>query len=207
MHPVLQKNLQKYTELRIKKLIEGFFNENEGGLAYLNLLQCRNSPLVIDHITIRCMSIDQRAKEFLQMGYINAAELVEYPNQGWWAKVYRKENYPALFIDQDYSGQPVRKSPITPWVEKFGDQLLHHVAVQVADIDLIKNLMRERGVEFAGEIIGIKGSRLRQIFTAAEIKDGVAFTVLELTERNNYNGFYPEQADSLMKSSTKTRYL
>ncbi|MEK7748348.1 MAG: hypothetical protein AAB300_04675 [Nitrospirota bacterium] len=47
--------------------------------------------------------------------------------------------------------------------------------------------------------------RMSVIFTAAEIREGSSFTVLELTERNGYLGFYPEQAHRLMESSVKTK--
>ena len=205
MLPVLNQELKKYNDSSIVPLIETFFNKNEAGGRYLLLLQEIKGSLVIDHITIRCLNIEERAKEFLTTGYVDKNEKVEYPDQGWWAKVYRKAGYPAMFIDQAYSDEKGNRSPLAPWVKKFGDQVLHHVAVRVGNIDQTKKALEQKGVEFSGDIVGEKGTRLRQVFTAAELKDGMAFTVLELTERNNYEGFYPEQADSLMKSSTKTK--
>ncbi|MBI3805703.1 MAG: VOC family protein [Nitrospirae bacterium] len=168
---------------------------------------CRQEgwPLFIDHITIRCENIDRRAEPFLKTGYRFEGETVEYPDQGWWAKVYRREGYPALFVDQAYDDARGKKSIIPQWVARFGDQLLHHVAVRVADIDQVVATLQKRGVEFSGSVVGNKGTRLRQIFTASEVRNGEAFSVLELTERNGYEGFYPDQADSLMQSSVKTR--
>ena len=203
--PVLEQQIKKYKNPLVIQLIEQYFKENESANVYLQILQEQKASLIIDHTAIRCMDIDQRAKEFLQTGYAYKNEIIEYPDQGWWAKVYRKKNHPALFIDQDYADKKGSNSPLTPWVKQFGDRVLHHIAVRVAGIDQIKREMEQKGVEFSGNIIGARGTRLRQIFTAAEIKNGMAFTVLELTERNNYDGFYPEQADSLMKSSTKTK--
>jgi hypothetical protein len=60
-------------------------------------------------------------------------------------------------------------------------------------------------VEFSGEIVGARGTRLRQIFTAAEQRQGQAYSVLELAERRGYDGFVPEQADGLMQASVKTK--
>jgi hypothetical protein len=205
MHPLLEQQTKKYQDPAIIRLIKQYFKENEAANTYLRLAQEEKREVIIDHAAIRCMDVEQMAEAFLKTGYEHKNELIEYPEQGWWAKVYRKKNHPALFIDQDYTDKKGANSPITPWVKKFGDKGLHHIAVLVKNIDQTKKALEQKGVEFSGDIIGAPGTRLRQIFTAAEIKDGAPFTVLELTERNNYEGFYPEQADGLMKSSTKTK--
>ncbi|HXN06386.1 MAG TPA: hypothetical protein VN944_04900 [Nitrospiria bacterium] len=207
MNRILKSQLEQYKEKSVARLIETFFKENDAGGAWLKIVEETGEPLVLDHFAIRCLDIDKRAKEFISMGFVNKKEIIEYPEQGWWAKVYRKKGYPALFIDQDYTGRAVNSSPLTPWVKKFGDQALHHVAVRVPGIDKAKALLVQKGIEFSGEIIGPPGTRLRQIFSAAEVRDGSAYTVLELAERNNYDGFYPEQADGLMKSSVKTKSI
>ena len=56
---------------------------------------------VVDHITVRTLSIDERAEEFLTPGY-QFSETLEY--EDWWAKVYRAPGCPALFVDQAYVG-------------------------------------------------------------------------------------------------------
>jgi len=43
--------------------------------------------------------------------------------------------YPALFVDQAYSDDRGRTSIIPGWVRTFGDQVFHHVAVRVEDIE------------------------------------------------------------------------
>jgi len=198
-------NIPLYNDLMVDQLIDAFFIENEAGRAYLHLCVERGEPPIIDHITIRCFDIDQRANPFLEKGYLYQDEIVEYPDQGWWAKVYRKQGFPALFIDQAYSDARGQKSIIPQWVQRFGDNILHHVAVLARRIEEEVGSMRKMGIEFSGEIAGGQGTRLRQIFTAAEVRGGSPFTVLELTERNGYNGFYPEQANRLMESSVKTK--
>jgi len=189
----------------IDPFITAFFAENEAGRAYLRLCVEQGAPAIIDHITIRCLDIDQRAKPFLERGYTYQDEIVAYPDQGWWAKVYRRDGFPALFIDQAYSDARGQKSIIPQWVNQFGEETLHHVAVLVRDIEEEVGSMRKIGVEFSGEIAGEHGTRLRQIFTAAEVRGGAPFTVLELTERNGYNGFHPEQANQLKESSVTTK--
>lgn len=156
---------------------------------------------VIDHLTIRTMDIDQRAKEFIALGYAYD-ETIHY--EDWYAKVYRRPGYPALFVDQAYPDDRGKTSIIPRWVGKFGDQVFHHVAVRVEDIEQAISKLKSKGVVFAGEIVGAKGGTLRQIFTAPEMVDGQPFSVLELAERHQgYQGFLPPQADSLMRSTVR----
>jgi 4-hydroxyphenylpyruvate dioxygenase-like putative hemolysin len=82
---------------------------------------------------------------------------------------------------------------------------LHHIAVRVEEIETAVARQKRRGVSFAGGIVGERGGDLRQIFTAADARNGHPFTVVELIERHRgYNGFSPPSADRLMKSSVIT---
>lgn len=154
---------------------------------------------VMDHLTIRTMDIDERAEEFVALGY-GYDETLQY--EDWFAKVYRRAGYPALFVDQAYPDDRGKTSIIPRWVQKFGDQVFHHVAVRVENIEQSILKLKAKGVVFAGEIVGARGGMLRQIFTAPEMVDGQPFSVLELTERHQgYQGFLPPQADSLMRST------
>ena len=154
---------------------------------------------VADHLTLRTLDIDRRAEEFTRLGY-GYSETIEY--EDWYAKVYRRVGYPALFVDQAYSGERGRTSIIPGWVHTFGDQVFHHVAVRVEDIERAMERLKTKGVVFTGQIVGARGGQLRQIFTVPEMVDGQPFSVLELAERHRgYQGFSPPQADSLMKST------
>lgn len=156
---------------------------------------------VADHLTLRTLDIDRRAEEYTTLGYVYS-ETLQYDD--WYAKVYRKVGYPALFVDQAYPDERGRTSIIPGWVQKFGDQVYHHVAVRVDDIEKAIDRLKAKGVVFAGHIVGARGGSLRQIFTAPETIEGQSFSVLELTERHRgYQGFSPPQADSLMKSTVK----
>ena len=155
---------------------------------------------VIDHVTIRTLDIDRGAEPFVKLGYVYD-ETLQYDD--WYAKVYRKVGYPALFVDQAYPDARGKTSIIPGWVKKFGDKVFHHVAVRVEDIEQAVARLQQKGVVFAGNIVGAPGGPLRQIFSAPESVDGQPFSVLELAERHRgYQGFLPPQADSLMKSST-----
>ncbi len=154
---------------------------------------------VIDHVTIRTFDIDHGAEPFAALGYVYD-ETLHYND--WYAKVYRKTGYPALFVDQAYDDDRGKTSIIPGWVKKFGDRVFHHVAARVEDIEKSVARLKQKGVVFAGNIVGAPGDSLRQIFSAPEMVDGQPFSVLELAERHRgYQGFLPPQADSLMRSS------
>ena len=154
---------------------------------------------VIDHVTLRTLDIDRRAEPFSALGYAYD-ETLEYDD--WYAKVYRKSGYPALFVDQAYAGDRGRTSIIPGWVQHFGNQVFHHIAVRVEDIEKAVQQLKHKGIVFAGTIVGARGGSLRQIFSSPEMVDGHPFSVLELAERHQgYQGFLPPQADSLMKST------
>lgn len=189
----------------VRGLLTEYLEGNAAARAYLRLCADRGEEPRVDHITIRCLDVEERAKEFCPLGYEFRGERIEYPNEGWWAKVYRRAGLPALFVDQAYADARGQKSILPAWVAAFGDRVLHHAAVRVADIEATVDELKARGVRFSGEIAGRRGSRLRQVFTAAEERQGRAYSVLEITERNGYDGFVPEQADSLMRSSVVTR--
>ncbi len=155
---------------------------------------------VIDHVTIRTHDIDRGAEPFVKLGYAYD-ETLQYDD--WYAKVYRKVGYPALFVDQAYPDERGKTSIIPGWVNTFGDKVFHHVAVRVEDIEQAVARLQQKDVVFAGNIVGAAGGHLRQIFSSPEMIDGQPFSVLELAERHRgYQGFLPPQADSLMKSST-----
>jgi catechol 2,3-dioxygenase-like lactoylglutathione lyase family enzyme len=156
---------------------------------------------VLDHITVRTLSIDNRAQEFLEYGYAYS-ETLEYDD--WWAKVYRAPGCPALFVDQAYVDERGATSIIPGWVNHFGDRTLHHIAIHVDDIEAAIQRLSTKGVRFAGTIVGERGGDLRQIFSVPEQVDGQAFSVLELAERHRgFQGFSPPQANSLMQSTMK----
>ena len=87
---------------------------------------------VVDHLTIRTLDIDQRADEFVRLGY-GFSETLNY--EDWFAKVYRTTGYPALFVDQAYRDDRGKTSIIPGWVKKFGHDVFHHIAVRVEDIE------------------------------------------------------------------------
>ena len=185
----------------INRMTEDFLTHNSAGRVFRRALDQAGVGFmpVMDHLTIRTMDIDQRAQEFMTLGY-GYDETIHY--EDWFAKVYRRAGFPALFIDQAYTDDRGKTSIIPRWVQKFGDRVFHHVAVRVEDIEQAISGLKEKGVVFAGEIVGPRGGVLRQIFTAPEMVDGQPFSVLELAERHQgYQGFLPPQADSLMRST------
>ncbi len=195
---VIERYIHEFLENnKAARLIEGDLKKAGIGLR----------PLV-DHITVRTLDVNRRAGEFIKLGFrwdkaMGKKGIIEY--EDWWAKVYRRPGLPAIFIDQAFAGKKGTTSIIPPWVRRFSDQVLHHIALLVDDIEHAVALLKKKGVPFAGSIVGERGSDLRQVFTAADTKNGHPFTVLEIIERHRgYTGFQPPQADSLMKASTLT---
>lgn len=185
----------------LERMVEEYVAHNRAAGLLKDLLDTAGVGLfpVIDHVTIRTFDIEQGAQPFVELGY-TYDETIQYDD--WYAKVYRKSGYPALFVDQAYPDDRGKTSIIPGWVKKFGDRVFHHVAVRVEDIDKAVDKLKQNGVVFAGNIVGNRGDRLRQVFSAPETVDGQPFTVLELAERHRgYLGFLPPQADSLMKST------
>lgn len=191
-------------EALLRRYVDDFINQNHAAQVLAKGLRVIGVGFwpVIDHLTFRTMDVDLRAKEFLKLGYAydTQMDILEYNN--WFAKVYRKQGYPALFIDQAYQGVRGKRSLIPEWVKAFGDKTLHHAAVRIEEIEESVLFLEKQGVKFAGEIVGDHGADLRQIFTHPEIKKSKPFSVIELTERHRgFAGFSPPQANRLMEST------
>ena len=191
-------------EILLRHYVDDFVRQNQAARVLADGLRVIGVGFwpIIDHLTFRTFDIDERAKEFLKFKYVYDSEMgvLEYNN--WFAKVYRKPGYPTLFIDQAYTGSHGKGSLIPDWVKAFGDKTLHHVAVRVEEIENSVLFLEKQGVKFAGEIVGERGTDLRQIFTQPEMKKGKPFSVVELTERHRgFAGFSPPQANRLMEST------
>lgn len=185
----------------IEEMVADYVAHNKAATVLKNMLDATGVGFypVVDHVTLRTSDIDRRAQQFTDLGY-GYTETLHFND--WYAKVYRKAGYPALFVDQAYPDDRGKTSIIPGWVRTFGDRAFHHVAVRVEDIEAAIARLKENGIVFAGSIVGERGGPLRQIFSAPEMVTGQAFSVLELAERHRgYQGFSPPQADSLMKSS------
>ena len=123
-------------ESTVIRYVEGFVRNNPAA-RFLDRELSRTGvglmPLV-DHITVRTLDVDRRGQEFLRLGFtwdrtIGRHGVLEYDD--WWAKVYRKPGLPAVFIDQAFAGARGKSSVIPPWVKRFSDKVLHHIAVRV----------------------------------------------------------------------------
>ncbi len=197
-------------EAVIHSYVENFVKNNRAARLLKTDLEKTGIGLmpVVDHITVRTFDVEKSAREFLRLGFKwdktqGKNGVLEYDD--WWAKVYRKPGLPAIFIDQAFIGPKGKTSVIPPWVRKFSSKTLHHIAIRVDEIGKAVSTLRRRGISFAGPIVGAWESDLRQVFTAADVKKGHPFTVVEIIERHRgYAGFQPPQADSLMKSSVVT---
>ena len=188
-------------ERALDAYIHKYVSQNRAALITKAVLDAAGIGLkpLVDHITIRTQDIDQRAQEFVRLGYVYS-ETLEY--RDWYAKVYRLPGFPALFVDQAYDDERGKSSIIPDWVNAFGDRTLHHIALSAEDIEVAMDRLQRKGVTFAGAVLGEKGEVIRQIFSMPELVRGTPFSVLELIERHaGYQGFSPPQADALMQST------
>ncbi len=145
---------------------------------------------VLDHISIRTLDVQERAREFEALGFAYDDRLGVMERDEWWGKVYRKPGFPAIYIDQAFPEARGERSPIPKWVERFSDGQLHHLAISVDTIEMAIERFQALGVRFTGQIIGDPGNAFRTIYTEPEVVDGEAFTTLELVERRwGYTGF------------------
>jgi hypothetical protein len=186
--------------------IDDFLTGNKAARGLAGSLKATGVGLMplVDHCTLRTLDVHERAKEALDLGfqYDEAIGVLEFDK--WWAKVYRKPGYPTLFIDQAFSGERGKGSLIPAWVNAHGDRCFHHIAILVEDIETAMTAMNSRDIQFAGDIVGARGTDLRQVFTQPEMRNGEVYSVLELIERHNgYTGFLPPQADGLMESTRR----
>lgn len=192
------------TDIFFAEYIEKYISENKAARFLESDLSKSGVGLMplVDHCTIRTLDVNNRAKTFEHLGFIEDQLLGVLEFDTWWAKVYRKPGFPSLFIDQAFDGDRGQTSLIPDWVYAHGDKCFHHIAIRVQDIEHAINKMKLHNIEFAGQIVGSKNTDLRQIFTQSEVINNKAYTVLELIERHNgYEGFLPPQADGLMQSS------
>lgn len=202
--------IREAAERRVRKYVEAFVKNSRPARLLSEELQKIGVGLfpLVDHITVRTLDVNRRAREFTRLGFrwdrtVGREGVLEYDD--WWAKVYRKPGLPAVFIDQAFAGPRGKTSVIPPWVRRFSDRGLHHIAVRVEEIQRAVAALGKKGIRFAGPIVGSPGTDLRQVFTVADIQRGHPFTVVELIERHRgYAGFSPPSADALMKSSVVT---
>ena len=131
----------------IARMIDDYVSRNRAAKLLRDLLDAAGVGFcpVADHLTLRTLDIYRRAEEFTTLGY-GYSETIEYAD--WYAKVYRRVGYPALFVDQAYFDDRGRTSIIPGWVNKFGDQVFHHVAVRVEDIEQAIERLKAQGVVF-----------------------------------------------------------
>lgn len=194
---------QSDLDLKIKKYVEEYVRLNRAARVLSQGLKVVGVGLrpLIDHITFRALDADKRAVEFLNEGfeYDQAFGIVMYDK--WQTKVYRKSGYPAIFIEQAREDAKAKPSLIPDWVDTFGDQVLHHIAVLVDDIHDAVFYLEKQGIPFFEHIAGVRGSDFRQVFSCPEKREGKAFTSLALLERYHEQSFLDPHTQGLAQST------
>ncbi len=182
----------KHIDAVINDYIERYIRANRTATIVRDALNEAGVGLrpVIDHISIRTLNIQERALEFEAMGFSFDDRIGVIERDSWWAKVYRKPGFPALYLDQAFEDQRGAESLIPAWVEKFTDGQLHHIGISVDRMEPAVERLTALGVTFVGEIMGAPDSEFRQIYAEPEMIDDMAYTTLELVERRwGFAGF------------------
>jgi hypothetical protein len=182
----------EHVEKIITEYVERYLRGNQAATALRNALAATGVGLrpVIDHLSIRTLDVQERAPEFEAIGFRYDDHLGVIESESWWAKVYRRPGFPAIYIAQAFTDQRGAESSFPGWVQRFSDRNLHHIGVLVDNVEVAIERMHSLGVPFAGKIEGDRRSGFRHIYTEPEVVESQPFTVLELVERHwGFTGF------------------
>ncbi|MFA5159985.1 MAG: hypothetical protein WC484_05710 [Candidatus Omnitrophota bacterium] len=177
-----------FLEQTLKQYAEGLALENTAvrvvtrGLALVGI----GIRPVLDHFIFRTIHPEERANEFLEMGYERdlASRVLEHKGHG--VEVFRKGFAPAILIEHP------RKKNGLDWVVHFGDKKPYAMALRVDDIDEAAFHMEKQSVGFIRPPAGKRGETLREIAALPEVKDGKNAHYLILVERHEDDQrFYP----------------
>ncbi len=183
----------------IQNYIERYLAGNQAARSVRDALVTLGVGLrpVLDHLSIRTLDVQERALEFEALGFTYDSNLGVMERDSWWAKVYRRAGFPPIYIDQAFTDVRGTGCPIPQWVERFTDGTLHHIAINVDNLELAVEQFAALGLKFSDGIMGEPGAPFRQIYAEPEIVDGEAFTTLEIVERRwGYIGFLSPTAPS-----------
>jgi hypothetical protein len=183
----------------VRRYVDQFAEHNRAAKVLMNDLRVIGVGLrpLIDHISFLTQDIRKRAAEFTACGYRYKSGPWHLKAHCWQARVYCLAGYPSVIFFEPFE----HKGCIEKWLHAFNEEIPHHVAVKVDNLENGVFYLEKQGIPFAGNIIGSKDAKLRQVFTAPEAKDGRPYTALELTERHaGYEGFIATQMQDLMKS-------
>ncbi|MFA5168153.1 MAG: hypothetical protein WC530_06455 [Candidatus Omnitrophota bacterium] len=141
---------------------------------------------VLDHFIFRTLRPEEKANEFLEMGYERnpASGVLEHKGHG--VEIFRKDHAPAILIEHP------RKKAGMDWVTRFGDNKPYAMALRVDNIDEAAFHMEKQSVGFIRPPAGKHGETLREIAALPEMKDGKNAHYLILVERHEGDQrFYP----------------
>ncbi|MBN1688738.1 MAG: hypothetical protein JW893_06520 [Candidatus Omnitrophica bacterium] len=177
--------MQEVIDQKLEGYIRDFLKENRAGRILARGLEVLGVGLwpVIDHLAFCCLSVEQRAKEFLDLGYRFDEETNVLQGRNWWAKIFKKPGYPAVLLCQAYEDERVKQSPIPAWVDAFGEKMVHCLAVHVENAENAVFYLEKQGIPFSHHIVGDQGSKLRQVLSVPEKKNGMVYCTLQFVER------------------------
>ncbi|MFA6600299.1 MAG: VOC family protein [Candidatus Omnitrophota bacterium] len=187
-------------EALARAVIDRFVEHNRAAKVIANDLRVIGVGLrpVVDHLAFFTANIHKRAAEFTACGYAPKGSGGSMKGSCWHARVYARPGYPSVMLFEPAAGS---KGCVEKWLHAFGEEVPHHLAVKVDNLENAIFYLEKQGIPFAGSALGSKDAKLRQIFASPDMKDRRPYTVLELTERHGgYEGFVEAHTCDLLKS-------
>ncbi|MBI5004647.1 MAG: hypothetical protein HZC04_00460 [Candidatus Lloydbacteria bacterium] len=159
---------------------------------------------LVDHCTIRTQNIKSVAKKLNTQGFEKVKD-GSIDMGDWFLWSFYRPGYPIVVADQaHYKNQSSTGGGkiIHDWVERFGDEQFHHIAIRVEEIYQAVTKWTSWGVSFSDGIVCDKQTGLKQVFTKPILSHGYPYTVLEFIERPpGCTGLVVPNADKLVLSS------
>ena len=133
---------------------------------------------VLDHFIFRTVHLNERAKEFLALGYERdpVAKVLEQKGHG--VEVFRRGCAPAILVEH-----PHEKAELD-WIAHFGDKKPYAMALRVDDIEDATFRLEKQSIGFIRPPAGKHGEALREIAALPEQKNGKNAHHLILVERH-----------------------
>lgn len=167
-------------EALLKRYADDFASKNHAARTVIRGLSLIGIGLrpVLDHIVFRAHDAQERAREFVALGYEKNTAIRLLHAKNTHLKIYQKKGFPAILIEQPSSASGQE------WLKTFGEANPYYLAVRVEGLADAVFSLEKQGIAFVRPEAGGKEDSLRQIAAAPEVQDHKTATTLVLVERH-----------------------
>ena len=180
------EKIEDPVEKKLNRYLEDYLEGNPAAKVIgqgLKVIGVGLSP-VIDHFIFRTCDIDKWSQEFLAESYAYDEKLGLVESGFNRAKVFRKEGYPAILVEQPLLGEKGAQSNIPEWVQNFSEESLYGVVILVQDIEQAIFFLEKQGIAFTGKIYGKRDQKVRRTFSKHALKENKDYSVFGIVERH-----------------------